>query len=310
MSGRAAPGEPAEPAAAEDARGPGDRAAELGTVLDGEDAVELAAELAQHHRELAVAAAVARAGVTRAEAIAAAGEPLRPARLPPPAERERWGWRRAVRFAVERRMYTPQHQLLYARYLLQRLRQPNVELLGMVFLGRRVQLRARRHHARLSVGAWSWIGSGNRLNAHEGNLRLGHKVVMGSVNVVNCYLDIEIGQGSLLGDWIYVCDFDHAYADPTRPIRKQGLVKTPVRIGEDVWVGEKASILRGADIGSGTVVGSQALVKSRIPPFSIVVGSPARVIGSRLPKGMTAEEALDLQRRHGSFPGDALDRES
>jgi acetyltransferase-like isoleucine patch superfamily enzyme len=219
----------------------------------------------------------------------------------------RWGWRKAVRFAVERRMVTPEYLLLYARYLSQRLRHPHVELHGMVFLGRRVELHARRGHGRLQLGPWCWIGTDNKLRAHEGNLRLGPKVVMGRDNVVNTYLDIEIGQNALLGDWIYVCDFDHIYDRLDVPIKAQGLVKSPVRIGADVWVGEKASILRGADIGSGSVVASQALVKSAIPPFSIVVGTPARVIKSRLPAGMTVEEGLALQRAGHPIPGDPLD---
>jgi acetyltransferase-like isoleucine patch superfamily enzyme len=157
------------------------------------------------------------------------------------------------------------------------------------------------------VGPWCWVGSDNRLRSHEGSLRLGAKVVMGRDNVVNSYLDVEIGRNALLGDWIYVCDFDHAHDRLDVPIRKQGLVKTPVRIGEDVWVGEKASILRGADIGSGSVIGSQSLVKGPIPPFSIVAGTPARVIRSRLPKGMTVAEGLALQRAGTPIPGDPLD---
>lgn len=279
--------------------------------LSAREADELAREVAEHHRELAVAAAVGRAGVARAEAFAAslehgiAGAPSVPRIHGGPAFAP-WGWRKAVRFAVERRMYTPEYLTLYARYLSHRLRHPHVELQGMVFLGRKVELKARKGHGRLQLGPWCWIGNTNKLRAHEGNLRLGPKVVMGRDNVVNTYLDIEIGQNALLGDWIYVCDFDHVYADPGVPIKKQGLVKTPTRIGEDVWVGEKASILRGADIGSGSIVASQALVKDAIPPFSVIVGTPARVIASRLPKGMTAEEALALQRGGLPIPGDPI----
>jgi acetyltransferase-like isoleucine patch superfamily enzyme len=277
--------------------------------LSAADAEELAGEMAELHREFAVSAAIGRAGIARAEAMAAAtGMPVAPGRLPEGPARVRWGWRKAVRFAVERRMVTPQYLNLYRRYLAQRLRHPHIDLQGMVFLGRGVELRARKHHGRLQLGPWCWIGAENKLRAHEGNLRLGPKVVMGRDNVINTYLDIEIGQNALLGDWIYVCDFDHVYEHLHLPIKKQGLVKTPVRIGEDVWVGEKASILRGADVGSGSVVASQALVKDRIPPFSVVVGTPARIIASRLPAGMTPEEALDLQRRGADIPGDPLDR--
>jgi acetyltransferase-like isoleucine patch superfamily enzyme len=276
--------------------------------LSAREAEELARDLAEHHKELAVPAAIGRAGVARAEAYAATvGHAVGARRYPPEPTFARWGWRRAVRFAVERRMYTPDYLVLYVRYLAKRLRHPSVELGGMVFFGRRVHLEARWHHARLQLGPWCWIGAGTKLRVHEGNLRLGPKVVMGGDNVVNAYLDIEIGQNALMSDWIYVCDFDHIYEHVHLPIKKQGLVKTPVRIGEDVWVGEKASILRGADIGAGSVVGSQTLVKDRIPPFSIVVGSPGRVIGSRLPKGMTAEEALALQRGGRPIPGDPLE---
>jgi acetyltransferase-like isoleucine patch superfamily enzyme len=308
------PHERADAPAAE-ARGeaPGDA---LG--LTAREADELARDLGEQHRELAVAAAIGRAGVARAEAFAASldGGAALPgiggSGVPPPLRIQTgpafapWGWRKAVRFAVERRMYTPEYLTLYARYLSHRLRHPHVELQGMVFLGRKVELKARKGHGRLQLGPWCWIGSTNKLRAHEGNLRLGPKVVMGRDNVVNTYLDIEIGQNALLGDWIYICDFDHVYADPGVPIKKQGLVKSPTRIGEDVWVGEKASILRGADVGSGSIVASQALVKDAIPPFSVVVGTPARVIASRLPKGMTVDEALALQRGGQAIPGDPL----
>ncbi len=258
---------------------------------------DLIEEIALHHREVAVAAAIGREGVLRAETLAGLGPVTRPAR---------WGWRRAVRFAVERRMVTPQYLTLYARWLAHRLRHPHVELEGMVFFGRRVELAARRHHGRLRLGPWCWIGNDNKLRSHEGTVRLGPKVVLGSDNVINSYLDVEIGENTMLGDWIYICDFDHRYERVDIPIRKQGIVKAPVRIGADVWVGEKVTILRGADIGAGSVIASQSLVKGRIPPFSIVVGTPARVVRSRLPRGMTAEEALDLQRRGAAIPGDPL----
>lgn len=257
----------------------------------------LARDLLARQAELAVAAAVAREGVARAEAVAGLAPAPRPVR---------WGWRRSIRFAVEHRMLTPEYARLYARFLAARLRAPHVEFEGIAFLGRRVELEARRHHGRLRIGAWCWIGNGNRLRSHEGVVRLGAKAVLGSDNVVNSYLDVEIGDNALLGDWIYICDFDHRHDRVDVPIRKQGIAKSPVRIGSDVWIGEKVTILRGADIGAGSVVASQSLVKGAIPPFSIVAGTPARVVRSRLPRGMTAEEALDLQRAARPIPGDPI----
>lgn len=279
------------------------------TELSSGDAAELAREAVERRRERAATAAAARAGVARADALAAdAGVGGAVAAASGVRAAGHWGWRAALRFGLARRMYTPEYALLYARYLAVRLRHPHVELRGMVFLGPRVELRARRHHGRLVLGPWCWVGAGTALRAHEGNLRLGPKVVLGSDTTVNAYLDVEIGEGTLVADRVYVCDFDHAYGRVDVPIRKQGIVKTPVRVGEDVWIGEKASILRGSDVGAGSVIGSHTLVKGRIPPFSVVAGVPGRVIRSRLPAGMTAEEALALQRAGRAIPGDPVDR--
>lgn len=259
-----------------------------------------AALLAAAARERAEAAVAAAAAVARADDLAADLGVLRG------RSRTRWGWRRALRFAARQRMLGPDCWRAYARWLRHRVSNPAVELEGMVFFGRGVDLSLRAGSGRLRIGPWTWLGDGTSLRAHEGSVRLGPKVVLGSFDVVNAFLDVEVGEGCLFGDWVYVCDFDHVFERVDVPIRKQGIVKSPVRIGEDVWVGEKATILRGADIGAGTVVGSQALVRGTVPPFSVVVGSPARVVRSRLPAGMTVEEALDLQHRGRPIPGDPL----
>ncbi len=238
---------------------------------------------------------------------------VEPARRRPPLRLEypRWGWRRAVRFAVERRMLTPEYLTYYRRWLWHRARiaasGQHVDLQGMAFLGRRVELRGRAGHGRLVVGPWTHLGDDNKLRAHEGQLTVGEKVVMGRDNVINTYLDVEVGAASILADWIYVCDFDHRTERLDVPIKDQGIVKSPTRIGSDVWVGEKASILRGVDIGHGSVIASHCLVNKDVPPFSIAVGVPVRVVKSRLPAGMDAEEAYALVLRGEPIPGDPLE---
>ncbi|MGH2795791.1 MAG: acyltransferase, partial [Actinomycetota bacterium] len=82
-------------------------------------------------------------------------------------------------------------------------------------------------------------------------------------------------------DWIYVCDFDHKYDDLNVTIKKQGIVKSPVVVGRDCWIGEKSTILRGVTVGEGSVIASHALVNRDVPPRSIVGGVPARVLKSR-----------------------------
>ncbi|MGZ4552422.1 MAG: acyltransferase, partial [Mycobacteriaceae bacterium] len=125
------------------------------------------------------------------------------------------------------------------------------------------------------------IGDGNAIRCHEGSLRIGDKVVFGKDNVVNAYLDIEIGASTLVADWVYICDFDHIYADVTMPIKDQGIVKSPVRIGPDCWIATKVTVLRGTRVGRGCVLGAHAVVKGDVPDGSIAVGTPARVVRNR-----------------------------
>jgi acetyltransferase-like isoleucine patch superfamily enzyme len=99
--------------------------------------------------------------------------------------------------------------------------------------------------------------------------------------VINCYLDIELGAATLVADWVYICDFDHVIADIHVPIKDQGIVKSPVRIGPDTWLGTKVSVLKGTRIGRGCVLGAHAVVRGDIPDYSIAVGAPARVVRNR-----------------------------
>lgn len=223
----------------------------------------------------------------------------------------RWGWRESVRFAVEHRMTRVGYLSAYRRWVWHRARiaatRQEVVLHGIQFIGRRVELRGRPDHGRLVVGPWSHLGNDNKLRAHEGQLSVGAKVVLGRDNVVNTYLDVEIGDAAILADWIYVCDFDHRTERLDVPIKDQGIIASPTRIGADVWVGEKSSVLRGVDVGRGSVIASHCLVNRDVPPFSIAVGVPVRVVRSRLPQGMDPEEAAALVERGLPIPGDPID---
>jgi acetyltransferase-like isoleucine patch superfamily enzyme len=200
----------------------------------------------------------------------------------------------------------------YARLLRFRMANPHVVLRGMVFLGKRVELHARAGYGRLEIGRWVHIGDGNSLRCHEGSLRIGDKVVFGKDNTVNCYLDVEIGAATIVADWVYVTDFDHRTENVHVPIKDQGIVKTPVRIGPDCWVGAKVSVLRGTRIGRGSVLGAHAVVRGDIPEYSVAVGTPARVVRNRLTdyQAAAAERAAiaDMARKTAAAVQDRLQR--
>jgi acetyltransferase-like isoleucine patch superfamily enzyme len=187
----------------------------------------------------------------------------------------------SARWVVRNRAWTPWHLRRYWRFAVFKLRHPHVVTEGFVFLGRDVEVLARRGYGRLVLGRWVHVGDHTKIRCHEGNLRIGDKCVFGTNDTVNCYLDMEFGAATLVADDVYVVDFDHVFSDVHVPIKDQGIVKSPVRVGPDVWIGTKASVLRGVTIGTGSVIAAHCLVNTDVPPLSVAAGIPARVVGSR-----------------------------
>lgn len=197
-----------------------------------------------------------------------------------------------LRWVVRHRAWTPYYLKRYWRFAWFKLRHPQVITEGFVFLGKHLEIVARPGHGRLILGKWVHLGDETRLRAHEGTLRIGDKVVFARDVTVNCYLDVEIGASTLIADWTYICDFDHKTEDLGLPIKDQGLVKSPVRIGPDCWLATKVTVLRGADIGRGTVIGANSVARGNIPAYSVAVGVPAVVVRDRVTR-----YAADAERR-------------
>ena len=216
-----------------------------------------------------------------------------------------WVWRT--------RSFTGWYLIRYWRLFVLRLTRPWIVTEGMVFIGRRVELYARKHYARLIIGRWVHIGNENRLRCHEGNLRVGDKCVFGRDNTVNAYLDIEIGDKTIVADWVYVCDFDHVYEDIQRPIKDQGLVKSPVRIGGDCWLGAKVTVLRATTIGSGCILAANSVVRGDVPAMSIVGGVPGKVLKNRVEvyeaNAAKREALIDIARKTARAAESAATRE-
>lgn len=188
---------------------------------------------------------------------------------------------RSVRWVLAHRAWGRHNLLGYLRMARARLANPGLRFEGPVFIARNVRFEVRTGYGRMVIGPYVHFGEGARIRAHEGTLRIGAKSVIGIRNTINTYLDISIGQACLLGDDVYVCDFDHRTEDLTVPIKDQGIVKSPVRIGDDVWIGTKVTVLRGADIGPGSVVAANAVARGVYPPRSVIGGVPGKVIKTR-----------------------------
>ena len=151
---------------------------------------------------------------------------------------------------------------------------------GLCFVGPGVQLEIARN-ARLVLGRWSWVGHGCKLRCHEGEISIGAKSVMGQECTISAYKHVSIGRECVIADRVMMIDFDHGMVEVDRPIRLQGIYKRDVVVGNNVWIGYGASILRGVTVGDNAVIGTGAVVTKDVPANAIVGGVPARLIRMR-----------------------------
>lgn len=159
-----------------------------------------------------------------------------------------------------------------------------------------------------------WVSIGDNVNIHQGTMiiargeggvtignktRLKEKVLLDTENADtgyikienNCYIGtgttlfghngLEIGAFSLIAQNVTCTPYSHIFDDPSTTIYGQGGHSKKVTIGPDAYVGMGVDIMYSGDIGKGSVVGSGAVVVKPIPPYSVAVGNPAKVIKER-----------------------------
>lgn len=108
------------------------------------------------------------------------------------------------------------------------------------------------------------------------NLKMGDAVCFGPRTEIYDKGEVSIGNGVIVSQDAWLCTASHDITDP-----RMALVLRPITIGNDVWIAAKASVLPGVTVGDGSVVGACAVVAKDVPPWSIAVGNPAKVVGKR-----------------------------
>jgi acetyltransferase-like isoleucine patch superfamily enzyme len=135
--------------------------------------------------------------------------------------------------------------------------------------------------AKVVLGRWSWLGHGTKVRAHEGEVRIGAKSVLGQECTISCYKHVSIGRECIVADRVMLIDFDHGVVEVERPIRLQGIYKRDVRVGNNVWIGYGAALLRGVTVGDNAIVGTSSVVTKDVADDAVVAGAPARELRRR-----------------------------
>lgn len=150
--------------------------------------------------------------------------------------------------------------------------------------------RSRRPRG-LSVGAHSGVYDGTFFDlGPRGELVLGDFCTL-SAPVVCANTRVVIGDYAFIGWDVVIADSPapHPYGQmrPGEHEMHEGVEspETTISMGENVWIGTRATVLAGARLGDGAIVGAGAVVDFEVPDYAVVAGNPARIVGHVPPAG-------------------------
>lgn len=140
----------------------------------------------------------------------------------------------------------------------------------------------------IEVGSNCILGHSLQLTLWENSdfpnakIEIGDNSAIGDNSHITACNYIKIGKNVLMGKRVLITDNSHgaSMADllSIPPYKRPLYSRGPVVIDDNVWIGEKASILPGVHIGYGSIIGANSVVTKDVPPYSLVGGNPARVI--------------------------------
>ena len=129
---------------------------------------------------------------------------------------------------------------------------------------------------RFDIGSLTTIESFCTVNNGSGDVILGDRVRVGIGSVI--IGPVTMGNGSGLGQNVFVSGFNHGFLDGTKNSSQQALTIKQTIIEEEAHIGANSVVLAGVTIGKRCQIGAGSVVTKDIPPFSVAVGNPARVI--------------------------------
>jgi acetyltransferase-like isoleucine patch superfamily enzyme len=169
-----------------------------------------------------------------------------------------------------------------------------IELGSEVKIDRDVRIRNTGRCSKIRIGDRTQIRRGVDIKVHSvegGCIEIGENVIIGPYSCLSGR-SIKIGNFCLIAPHVGIFANNHNFADPHRPIKTQGHSYKGIVIEDDCWLGCGVKVMDGVTIAQGSVIGAGAVVTHNIPPYSIAVGVPAKVVGHRNSSSRSAE--LDL----------------
>lgn len=137
--------------------------------------------------------------------------------------------------------------------------------------------RIGRFFKRIYIGSNVSIGRHLYLLSNGGSINIKDNVRINDFCFITSICGIEIGENTLIAEFVSIRDYDHDFSDLSSPIRNQGFRGRPIVVGENVWIGRGVCILKGVTIGNNVIIGANSTVTKDIPSNTVAFGSPAKV---------------------------------
>lgn len=119
------------------------------------------------------------------------------------------------------------------------------------------------------------------------NCKVGKHCYIATQSILN---NVEIGNYTCIAPHVQIGGMQHSYWYPSiSPKLSEECIRRDTRIGHDVWIAASSVIAQGITIGNGAVIGANSFVNTDVPPYAIVVGSPARIIKYRFDENVIKE---------------------
>lgn len=134
----------------------------------------------------------------------------------------------------------------------------------------------------LYLTAWDSYQSKESTQTFTPSISIGSNCHFGSFNHITAINSIIIGDNLLTGKCVTITDNSHGSTDfehlSIEPVLRPLVSRGPIKIGHNVWIGDKATILPNVTIGDGAVIAANAVVTKNVPAYAVAAGNPARII--------------------------------
>lgn len=134
----------------------------------------------------------------------------------------------------------------------------------------------------VKIGSYTVISCSGSLKQLGKGFKIGENSGIGDFSFFGAAGGIEIGNNVIMGQNVRFHSENHNFSRIDIPIREQGVTNKGINIGDDCWIGSGVVFLDGVQVGSGCVIGANTLVNKSIPPYSVAVGNPMKIVKNRM----------------------------